>query len=199
MLEELVVGLVDLLTLRDEYLLHDLLDHVVFLAKVGMLALHLSLQLLIRYLHLIDLLLQLDLLLIEPFLVRVLHALRDVGPRVLVLFGLLVREIRHALQVLRWLQLISGCRLRPRPPPLPKRRFHQRGLLHNTVGIARVSLSADLAVRDRSLRSLTQQVVEHRHRLLIRIRNIVKLVQLFVSLLRLLVREEAPRLPCNSG
>ena len=38
-LEELVVGLVDLLTLRDEYLLHDLLDHVVFLAKVGMLAL----------------------------------------------------------------------------------------------------------------------------------------------------------------
>lgn len=108
-LEELVIGLVDLLALRDEHLLHDLLDHVVFLAKVGMLALHLSLQLLIRYLHLIDLLLQLDLLFIESFLIRMLHALRDVCPRVLVLFGLLVREIRHALQVLRWLQLISGC------------------------------------------------------------------------------------------
>ena len=60
-LEELVVGLVDLLALGDEYLLHHLLDHVVLLAKMGMLTLHLGLQLLIRDLHLIDLLLQLDL------------------------------------------------------------------------------------------------------------------------------------------
>ena len=102
-LEELVVGLVDLLALGDEYLLHHLLDHVVLLAKMGMLTLHLGLQLLIRDLHLIDLLLQLDLLLVESLLVCVLHALWDVGPRILVLFGLLVGEVRHALQVLRWL------------------------------------------------------------------------------------------------
>lgn len=182
-LQELVVGLVDLLALRHEYLLHHLLDHVVFLAQVSMLALHLRLQLLIRDLHLIDLLLQLYLLFIESLLVRVLHALGHVGPRVLVLLRLLVCEIRHALQVLRWLELISGSRLRPRPPPLPERRLHQRGLLHHPVSIARVPLRPHLAVSDRGLRALAHQVVQHRHRLLVRVRDIVKLVQLFVALL----------------
>ena len=127
-----------------------------------MLALHLRLQLLIRDLHLIDLLLQLYLLFIESLLVRVLHALGHVGPRVLVLLRLLVCEIRHALQVLRWLELISGSRLRPRPPPLPERRLHQRGLLHHPVSIARVPLRPHLAVSDRGLRALAHQVVQHR-------------------------------------
>ena len=78
LLEELIICL-HLLARWHEYLLHDLLNHIVFLANVRMLALHLCFELLIGDRHLIDLLLQFDLLLVQALLVGVLHALGEVG------------------------------------------------------------------------------------------------------------------------
>ena len=78
LLEELIICL-HLLARWHEYLLHDLLNHIVFLANVRMLALHLCFELLIGDRHLVDLLLQFNLLLVQALLVGVLHALGEVG------------------------------------------------------------------------------------------------------------------------
>ena len=139
LLEELVVGLVDLFVLGDENLLHHLLDHVILLTDVCVLGLYLGFKLLISDLHLVYLLLQFYFLLVEPLFICVLHALRHVGPLVLVLLGFLVCEVCNALQIFGGLQLVPGCRLGTSSSPLAKRSrgLHERGLLHHaSISIA---------------------------------------------------------------
>lgn len=180
LLQELVVGL-HLLGSRHEHLLHHLLDHVVLLPDVRVLTLHLSFELLVRDCHLIDLLLQLDLLLVEAFLVSVLHAIRHVGLLVLVLLGLLIGEVRNTLQVLCRLQLVPCGRLRPCSLPLAKWRLHERRLLTEAVRTG-VPLSANLSVLRLSWRALAYQGVHERKRLLVRIGYLIRLVRVLVSL-----------------
>lgn len=64
-----------------------------------MLTLYLRLELLIGHGHLVDLLFELDLLLIEPLLISILHTLRNVSTLVLILLCLLVCEVRYTLQI----------------------------------------------------------------------------------------------------
>lgn len=88
---------------RMEYLLHDLLHHLILLLDVALLTLQLSLQLLVLYEHLIELLLQRDLLLVELLLVCVLQALRQVRFLIQILFSFLVCKVCNALQSFRGL------------------------------------------------------------------------------------------------
>lgn len=89
-------------------LLHDLLDHLILLLYEALLAQELGPQLLVLSLHPVQLLLQGNLLLVEPLFVSVLERVRDIGPLVEILLGLGVGEVCNALQGLRGLHLVPG-------------------------------------------------------------------------------------------
>ena len=89
-----------------EYLLHDLLHHLILLLDVALLTLQLSPQLLILYEHLIELLLQRDLLLVELLLVCILQALWQICFLIQILFSFLVCKVCNALQSFRGLPIL---------------------------------------------------------------------------------------------
>mgnify|MGYP006952836692 CR=1 FL=1 len=101
LLQEIVVALLSGLRMKD--LLHDLLDHLILLLYEALLAQELGPQLLVLSLHPVQLLLQGNLLLVEPLFVSVLERVRDIGPLVEILLGLGVGEVCNALQGLRGL------------------------------------------------------------------------------------------------
>lgn len=106
--------------LRVEHLIHDELELLLSLPDRCRLRFHLGLQLLVLDKHLVHLLFQVYLFFVEPLLIGVLHALRNVCALIQILLGLLIREIRNALQVLGGLQLVTRGRLRSRAPTLSK-------------------------------------------------------------------------------
>lgn len=147
--------------LRLEHLVHDELEFLLSFPYGRSLRFYLGLQLLILDDHHVHLLFQVDLVLVEPLLVRILHAFRYVGALIQILLGLLIREIRNALQVLGGLQLVPRGRLRSCAPALSEA----------------ASLLLGAAVR--AFRLWRQhQVVDLGHRRLIRERYIIELVML---------------------